>query len=212
MDWVYFYTLFHSQNVLIIWLLYCVCVPGGDQEETQDDHNGVCPAGEWTPLHCRRLSLEITDEPRHWNPVTVRHHTHHHPSLNYASLKWQYSSTLTRPVELLASFARVLLVQLVDVRVGLNALTDSRANIVYLSRCIVAMALGKKKSPLTWLDNIWTTSKYKCMLLWPHKPLHTFGFVLKCRNLRIPAPVSFFCLCLKYLKGTTNTCVFIAFI
>lgn len=39
------------QNVLlvlykILWLLYCICVPGGDQEETQDDHNGVCPARE----------------------------------------------------------------------------------------------------------------------------------------------------------------------
>lgn len=58
-------------------VLYCICTPGGNQEETQDDHHGVCSARERTPLHCRRLtSIRITDEARHWNPVTVRHHTH----------------------------------------------------------------------------------------------------------------------------------------
>lgn len=51
---------------------------------------------------------------------------------------------MTSPVELLASFTCVLLVQLVDVRVELNALTDRRANTVYLSRCVLTMALGKK--------------------------------------------------------------------
>lgn len=57
-----------------------VSLLGGNQEEAQDDHHGVGPAGKWTAVHRRRLSVGITDEPQHW--------THRTSSLYYASLRY----------------------------------------------------------------------------------------------------------------------------
>lgn len=123
------YILYHFQNVLLMTRIFFL--PGGNSKETQDDYNGVCPAGERTPLHCRRLSLWITDEPRHWNPVTV--------STSHATIR--HCDPMA--IQLLTPFTHVLLVQPVDVRVGLNALTGSRANVIYLARYVLTLAPGK---------------------------------------------------------------------
>lgn len=68
-----------APNPGIALILLFVFTPGGNKEETQDDHNGVGPARKRAPLHCWCLSVWITEAPQHWNPVTVRTpRAHHH--------------------------------------------------------------------------------------------------------------------------------------